>query len=198
MPVRLCAACLGENGLDSIACSACGAVLAADPAGVAGKTCPTCGPGSSLKARRLGEVAIESCDRCDGLFLARDAVEEAYGRLGARRDRASSVADVVTSDADVRYRACPTCGDLMHRRLLGTGTAVVLDRCSVHGTWFDRGELARAVRFVQGGGREQDAREAARSAAAMARPASPVVTPTLGQRLTIQAILEVLDLLIGL
>ena len=172
--------------------------MAADRAATTGKGCPACGPTARLRTGRLGAVPIESCDRCDGLFLERDAVERAYASLGARKDRASRRTEVVTSDADVRYRACPTCGDLMHRRLLGTGTAVVLDRCSVHGTWFDRGELARAVRFVQGGGRERDAREAARSAAAMARPASPVVTPTLGRPFTIQAILELLDLLTDL
>ena len=40
----------------------------------------------------------------------------------------------------------------------GTETGVVLDVCSAHGTWFDRGELARAVQFHRSGVLHQQAR----------------------------------------
>ena len=40
-----------------------------------------------------------------------------------------------------RYRSCVICGKLMHRRLYGRGSGVVIDTCRDHGIWFDHGEL---------------------------------------------------------
>lgn len=52
----------------------------------------------------------------------------------------------------VRYRACPVCTQMMNRKNFGGTSGVVLDVCSVHGSWFDAGELPRVLAFVRRGG----------------------------------------------
>jgi Zn-finger nucleic acid-binding protein len=52
----------------------------------------------------------------------------------------------------VRYRACPTCSQLMNRKNFGGSSGIVVDVCSLHGTFFDAGELPRVLDFVRRGG----------------------------------------------
>ena len=52
----------------------------------------------------------------------------------------------------VRYRPCPTCAKLMNRSNYGGGSGIVLDACRDHGLWFDKGELAAIVEFLEKGG----------------------------------------------
>jgi hypothetical protein len=52
----------------------------------------------------------------------------------------------------VRYRPCPECAQLMNRKNFGGSSGVVVDICSLHGAFFDRGELPRVLDFVRRGG----------------------------------------------
>ncbi len=51
----------------------------------------------------------------------------------------------------------------MNRSSFAKGSGVIIDWCKQHGTWFDRGELARIVSFIRSGGmkraREQERME---------------------------------------
>ncbi len=49
------------------------------------------------------------------------------------------------------YRPCPCCDALMHRRNFGQSSGVIIDTCSLHGTWFDAGELPAVLRFTESG-----------------------------------------------
>lgn len=63
-------------------------------------------------------------------------------------------AAAVASGSDARspgqqprlYRRCPVCNVLMNRKGCGE---VVLDVCTLHGVWFDRGELEAFAGWVQ-------------------------------------------------
>ena len=110
-----------------------------------------------MTERRLGHLAIESCDDCHGTFLSREAVKSLYTDMGSSPAAAPAPAPSM-QDEPVRYRPCPICGSLMRRSLLGAGTRVILDMCHSHGTWFDRGELLRAVTFVREGGLQAELR----------------------------------------
>ena len=52
----------------------------------------------------------------------------------------------------LRYRACPQCGELMHRGLFGKRSGVIVDRCRSHGTWLDAGELRQLMEWARAGG----------------------------------------------
>jgi hypothetical protein len=46
----------------------------------------------------------------------------------------------------------------MLRRNFGGQSGIIVDVCAVHGVWFDRGELPRALEFVERGGLELERR----------------------------------------
>lgn len=45
---------------------------------------------------------------------------------------------------------CPECGQDMARQIYCSDSGIVVDRCREHGMWFDDGELAQVVDYVQG------------------------------------------------
>ncbi len=55
-------------------------------------------------------------------------------------------------DAAVRYRSCPSCGQVMNRKNFGRRSGVIVDVCTTHGVWFDPGELTAVLEFVASGG----------------------------------------------
>jgi Zn-finger nucleic acid-binding protein len=93
----------------------------------------------------------------------------------------------------VRYRPCPGCGLLMNRKNFGGTSGVILDVCSLHGSFFDRGELPRVLEFARRGGllREKAALEARKRAA---RPDVPSMLPA-SPSTTVLPDLSLLDLL---
>lgn len=94
----------------------------------------------------------------------------------------------------VRYVPCPVCQQLMHRVNFARCSNVIVDVCKPHGTWFDKDELHRIVKFIAAGGfdktraveiaelqRQRAALESARTAAAQERMAGEG-TQSSGQR----------------
>jgi Zn-finger nucleic acid-binding protein len=151
-----CAACLAWNLAGAAHCQACGQPLVADaipPGQATGCNCPRCG--SRLQAREYAELSVDECDRCGGLFLAPAMLE----RMVAAHDtslglRLALPKRAVERETVVYYIHCPVCGKLMNRQAFGRFSGVVIDVCKPHGIWFDAGELAEVIRFVEQGGLE--------------------------------------------
>jgi Zn-finger nucleic acid-binding protein len=139
-------------------CQACGRSLAPSPesAGVAATyRCPRCS--SQLHAREYGDLSVEECDKCGGLFLAPTTME----KLVSARDRPTSLRLAMPKremkrETVVRYILCPDCGKSMNRQAFGRISGVIVDVCKKHGVWFDGGELAEVIRFVEEGGLERE------------------------------------------
>jgi Zn-finger nucleic acid-binding protein len=107
-------------------------------------TCPAC---SALLREHVGRLC---CDRCEGIFLARE-------------DLARSIDDLVKLEPELVFRkekpgkrACPRCAIAMVRcrlelRLLDKRIRpkVDLDRCDADGLWFDRDQLAALYLAVE-------------------------------------------------
>ena len=151
-----CAACLGWNLAGAAHCQACGKPLVADaipPGQAAGCGCPRCG--ARLQAREYAEMSVDECDRCGGLFISPTMME----RIVAAHDRPTGLRlalpkRAVERETVVQYLHCPVCGKLMNRQAFGRFSGVVIDVCKTHGMWFDAGELAEVIRFVEQGGLE--------------------------------------------
>jgi Zn-finger nucleic acid-binding protein len=151
-----CAVCLAWNLAGAAHCQACGRPLVAEAerAGqAAGCNCPRCA--ARLQAREYAEMSVDECDRCGGLFLAPAMLE----RLVAAHDASTGLRlalpkRAVERETVVQYIHCPMCGKLMNRQAFGRISGVVIDVCKAHGLWFDAGELAEAIRFVEQGGLE--------------------------------------------
>jgi Zn-finger nucleic acid-binding protein len=127
-----------------------------------------------LVARLVGEVLIDECRSCFGLWLdaaavdrvVRERSEQAVAplrELGApapgpgMAEPASAVLEPTALGAAPRpmYLKCPDCGAVMNRVNFGRRSGIIIDVCRGHGTWFDDKELPRVVDFVLKGGLEE-------------------------------------------
>jgi len=149
-----CAACLAWNLAEAAHCQGCGRPLVAaaeGPGRAAACQCPRCE--AKLKSREYADLSVEECDRCGGLFLAPQMLE----RLVAAHDaptglRLALPKREIERESTVQYIHCPVCGKLMNRQAFGRISGIVIDVCKAHGMWFDGGELAQVIRFVEEGG----------------------------------------------
>lgn len=163
LATKRCVTCFALSPREAERCVRCGALLPA-PAFVADGAgrCPDCR--LDLVAHAFGAVGYSECPRCSGLFLRREAFEavtkDADTRAKVRLAEADAPAAAPAGPAKgtggalppVRYRPCPACAKLMNRSNYGSGSGIVLDACRDHGLWFDRGELAAIVDFLEKGG----------------------------------------------
>jgi Zn-finger nucleic acid-binding protein len=168
-----CGHCTAWNLADALHCQSCGRSIATSPApAAAGRSgnCPRCD--HRLAARRYGDLDVDECDGCGGLMVTPTMMD----RIVTARDTSTNLRLALPErtyqrEAQVRYLSCPTCGKSMNRRAFGRISGVVVDVCRDHGVWFDSGELAQVLAFIERGGleraREREAaevKEAARQA----------------------------------
>jgi Zn-finger nucleic acid-binding protein len=114
--------------------------------------CPHC----KIELRTVTPNGALSCSSCDGGFCSRSTLAALLRQVeisppaGTYARPSSSVA------GPIRYVSCPVCSELMLRRNFGETSGVVVDVCSSHGVWFDRGELGRILEFCGGGSTHYD------------------------------------------
>ncbi len=170
-----CPACFALAPLSADHCPGCGAVLAPRSTAVPeGAPCPGCA--KPLASSRIGDLEMQACQACGGLWLDRAMFEQ----LGTSRERQGAVLGALPSPTEpptatlepVRYRPCPACAQRMNRVNYAKRSGVVLDVCKAHGIWFDQDELRRVLAFIAGGGLDrarerdmEDLKEAKRAAA---------------------------------
>jgi len=158
--LKACPRCMSRVFLGYKHCPDCGAELdvAATGTELSEMPCPRCE--KPLRARMVGDIVIDECGQCHGLFLDQIAIKRVI------TDRAKSRADallgalprtattVMPKPGERLYVKCPTCKVLMNRKLFAAGAGVVVDVCRPHGTFFDAGELPAIIDFVMQGGLE--------------------------------------------
>lgn len=118
--------------------------------------CPRDG-GELLPENYEGDVEIDVCAKCGGLFLD-DGELEAIQRI-VERDHAKLLADPVDSVTEGLASAsnealgpvrCPKCGVEMTGRRYGLGSQVHIDVCPDGcGLWLDAGELQALEAFYE-------------------------------------------------
>jgi len=139
-------------------CSHCGA--RADRTEADTKTvrnCPRCR--INTRAIVIGQADLRECARCEGIW----ADAETLQRVCTNREEQAAVlgvAAVIPKSASmplekISYLPCPVCRSLMQRVNFARCSAVIVDVCRSHGTWFDKDELRRVVEFIQAGGIEK-------------------------------------------
>lgn len=92
------------------------------------------------------------CPKCEGVWVDK-------GKLGALLEKTaeqlqnSPLAPTLVADTAEVPRAdllkCPVCSSQLTRYQYCADSGITLDRCVQHGIWFDDGELARAVDYIQ-------------------------------------------------
>ncbi len=149
-----CGYCFELSFPDDLHCRGCGQELGLHPIPSASNVgCPDCKVPLHAFQAPAGELL--ACEQCGGQMvphaLLRALVEqrEVLGQAAlspAHAPRGNPLAD------RVRYRACPTCSQMMNRKNFGGTSGIVVDVCTLHGTFFDAGELPRVLDFVRRGG----------------------------------------------
>lgn len=121
--------------------------------------CPKCT--LPLTAHGLKAGHVEHCTVCNGVWvsvLAEKNVLEidpaVFNVDQLRRFRFSY--KPCDWPRDTSYVPCPDCRQLMHRKIWGSHSGVIVDVCRHHGTWFDDGELEKVREYVRLGGVEYE------------------------------------------
>ncbi len=161
--LKACPRCLSRVFHGHKHCPECGTELgiAAVEAATAERMCPRC-PITPMHGRRVGDMVIDECNSCHGIFLDHVAVQRVV--TDRQQARADAIMGALPSQAAVSpipaagqrmYVKCPICATIMNRRLFSAGSGVIIDVCRAHGAFFDAGELPRIIEFVMKGGLEQ-------------------------------------------
>lgn len=126
------------------------------------RACPRCD--QQLGGRLVGDIVVDECVACHGLWLDHVAVkrivtDRAQARAEALMGALPTTFKYEKQPAGRMYIKCPACRQVMNRKLFAAGSGVVIDVCSVHGAFFDIGELPRIIEYVMQGGLEKAERK---------------------------------------
>lgn len=160
-----CPSCFGRLFIGAAFCPSCGARAAREASDVAPpKRCPGCR--GVMHAAQVGPLALADCATCAGVWVDAATFDALRASIEAQaavlHQTAAGRGAPVTAPAGerIRYRPCPRCEQMMNRVNFAKYSGVILDVCRDHGSFFDRDELQRVVRFIQAGGldraREKD------------------------------------------
>jgi Zn-finger nucleic acid-binding protein len=150
--------------------------------------CPQC-----TRPLAFNEDGLNCCGTCGGVFLSREELTRLEDAPSVHVSGGATRLPLTVSS--VRYVRCPSCNEPMNRVNYGPKSGLIVDVCKLHGTWFDGGELERALLFLAEGGTRVRPPEPARRA-----PATSVASEV-GRALTApvkpwsQGTPEILDLL---
>jgi Zn-finger nucleic acid-binding protein len=105
---------------------------------------------SVLDKARVGEVEVDLCPSCGGLWLDHGEIER-IGR-GNSQDlaklRTALTGSAAPAPPSAIQSSCPACSGLLKEVVMGP---VHVDYCTeCHGVFLDRGELDQAVQAVRG------------------------------------------------
>lgn len=163
--LKACPRCLSRVFHGHKHCPDCGAQLslAATVEPRESRTCPRCET-EPLGGRLVGDIVVDECVACHGLWLDHVAVERII--VDRQQARAESLMGALPTTlkltpqpAGKMYIKCPACRQIMNRTLFAAGSGVVIDVCKQHGAFFDIGELPRVIEYVMKGGLETAARK---------------------------------------
>lgn len=122
------------------------------PSGLGG--CPRCV--ILLEGVDYADTPLDECVRCGGVFVEKWILDRLVAAREARIALGISLpVHARRPEHEVRYLRCPRCARQMNRKVFGRSSGVIVDVCKDHGIWFDAGELAAVLEFVEAGGLER-------------------------------------------
>jgi Zn-finger nucleic acid-binding protein len=130
--------------------------------------CPRCA--RELIAEDYADTPLDECAQCGGIFVDGWILDRLSAAREARISLSLSLPDRrLHRENVVRYLRCPRCTQQMNRKIFGRSSGIVVDVCKEHGMWFDAGELAAVIEFIEGGGLERAKKRADEERAEEAR-----------------------------
>lgn len=123
-----------------------------------GRVCPECRINLQTVALNDGDLHIERCQRCFGLFFDPGEIETLLDSavspvFSVNLELLTSInQDRYAKDQAVKYLKCPVCETLMNRVVFGHRSGVVIDQCKSHGVWLNGGEISHLLEWKKAGG----------------------------------------------
>lgn len=114
--------------------------------------CPRCT--SATDVVPLADLELDHCAACGGIWFDAGEIKRLRVMVDdvAVRDALAalfvSAATPPVMSSEERL-VCPVCAIRMTRRHHEDAPGVVIDRCQVHGTWLDRGEVTRLLELAK-------------------------------------------------
>jgi Zn-finger nucleic acid-binding protein len=116
--------------------------------------CPRCS--QALAQVDYAETPLDECGGCGGVFVEAWILDRLVAAREARISLSLSLpVRTLHRERQVRYLRCPRCSTQMNRKIFGRSSGVVVDICKSDGIWFDSGELASVLEFIECGGLER-------------------------------------------
>jgi Zn-finger nucleic acid-binding protein len=109
----------------------------------------------------LNAVQTDECPKCGGIWV--DCMEEK--QVLEMKPAVFTVDELhklrkiykpLGRTEEVKYFKCPRCAKFMWRKNYMHHSGIIVDKCQEHGTFFDKGELEKAVVFIKKGGCEYE------------------------------------------
>jgi Zn-finger nucleic acid-binding protein len=153
----ICPECYGRNTKDTRFCTSCGVAIRPQSVASEGRElpCPACQ--ATMPPHNIGNIPVNECHECHGLWLGREYVDILVNRtIKSRRAREAAGEMLIEArrvggnpmQQKVVYRQCPECEKQMARRNFRRGSGVIIDRCPGHGTWLDADELEQIAGYL--------------------------------------------------
>ncbi len=148
-----CPACFSIAPYESAKfCTECGESLTIPIRPIRSKekslACPRCN--SVLHAKLVKKHLVDVCRDCGGVWISHKLFDKLL--QNEPLDSTSALGKPINQYAKlkqhpIRYLPCPECNTTMNRYHFMERSNIILDECSQHGLWFDRHELAAALKF---------------------------------------------------
>lgn len=153
---KKCEYCGGNINKQYAICPLCGGHNHDEPETLH-PACPHCRV--SLEIQVNDGEEYDYCRKCGGLWLDRGEFQRAISPSAVYRNgdiTGGFLREPVKEQPG--YIPCVRCGKLMNRRNFRRISGVLIDECSRHGVWLDRGEIEKIQHFIADGGldRSQD------------------------------------------
>lgn len=149
-----CPSCLGLMFVGSKHCAHCGEKVVQTQTVLEENLgdCPRCK--IKLRILQIGEATLCECEKCSGLWVDVETLEEVCANHEKQAEVLSSIEQnsVHKNPAKIQYVPCPDCKNLMNRNNFAASSGVIVDICKQHGIWFDAEELPKIIEFIRKGG----------------------------------------------
>lgn len=152
-PMTFCPRCRQFFPTAQTACPRCPAVATSGSRA----SCPVCA--KPLIGAPLGPVTIDRCETCEGVWFDGDELGKVIdlrtkGLPGAAVRSLKDALPFVPPKLETGRVKCVRCDAPMERRPIAKRSGVIVDVCTAHGIWFDKGEFGQFESFVKAGGLE--------------------------------------------
>jgi len=176
-----CGECLCWNLSGDAFCSRCGEELSSTSADrdESSLKCPSCG--DPLQQRSYARAELDECDGCGGVYIEAAMMDRLMASqtapTGLRLALPQPKAGAASAPRAQAYLKCPVCQVVTNRTNFGRISGIVVDVCRGHGVWFDAGEIADVLAFVERGGLSNPRARQQGFAVAEGVPAGSFVNP---------------------